>query len=142
MKTNEFLYTALQDKVLERFCANAAVEAIEEKIAHLAKNFIYEKYKDKVLVNDNLEFKLHRVHATIDGWVNALNLPKIEVNLYYFCSSNLPKDKMQKIESAKVNLEIRKFLPHSNYKIPLWKSLRYHLDIEEVLLGKSQLIIE
>lgn len=132
----------LADKILERFSANSAVGAIEEKICQLAKKSIFNNYKDTVLLNDGLEYKLHSVGVDISSWANDLSLPNARIYLYYFCNSKLPKDKREKVEQAKLALDNRKHLPYCNYKIPLWKTLSYTASCEELLQDKLNLLIE
>lgn len=136
------LRKALSDKIIERFSAHATIKAIEENISGLAKQSIMDKYKDKILINDGLEFKLHSVYADTSSSSYTLELPKVNLYLHYFCESKLPKDKREKVEEVKSNSKGGRYVPYCNYKIPLWHTLRYEIDCERILSGNIRLSIE
>ena len=55
--------------------------------------------------------------------------------------SKLPKAKREKLAEAKDNYESNGWLFFNNYKVPIWKDLRYSIGIEEVLSGNINLDI-
>jgi len=138
MELQEFLIEEIQ----KRFSVNATIKALERKVELIAERTTFEKYKSKTLYNDGLEFELGGVKASLFNWLEKLTLEKVELRLAYFCISKLPKAKREKLEQIKSDYEQKKWLQCSNYKVPIWKELRYEMDIKSVLSGNINLSIE
>jgi len=138
MEIQNFLIEALK----ERFRANATVEAIQSKIVKIAENTTFEKYKNQPLFNDEMEFELVGVKASFYTYDSDIKLRNVDLRLAYFCKSKLPKEKRLKLEEVKSRYEKDKWLDCSNHKIPVWKELNYSVELEKVLSGKINLVIE
>ena len=138
MELQNFLIEALK----ERFKANATVEAIEEKIKSIAEDKTFEKYKSEILIKDGMEFELVGVKASIYTNDSYIKLNTVDISLAFFCKSKLPKYKKEKLEQAKEKYKKEKRLEWNNYKIPLWTELRYSVELENVLSGNINLLIE
>ena len=131
----------LKEAIEKRFSADATVKALEEKVKTIAEHLIMAEYKDKILFNDGLQFKLVGVKANFWNTTESLTLSKVDVVLAYFCVSKLPKAKREKLAEAKDNYERNGWLFYNNYKVPIWKDLRYSIGIEQVLSGNINLDI-
>ena len=138
MELQKFLIGAIQ----KRFSANATVKALEKKVEVTAEQTTLTKYKSKILFADGLEFELGGVQASFSNWQDHLTLSEIDLKLAYFCTSKLPKAKREKLEKVKSNYEQKKYLEWNNYKVAIWKELRYTIDIESVLSGNINLEIK
>lgn len=138
MELQNFLIEALK----ERFKANATIEAIEEKIKSIAESKTFEKYKNKILLNDGMEFELIGVNSSFYTYCSDIRPKRVDLNLVFFCKSKLPKKKREKLEQIKLRYKKEKRLEWSNYKIPIWKELCYSVELENVLSGNINLIIE
>jgi hypothetical protein len=136
MDLQNFLTEALK----ERFKANVIVENIENEIKSIAEFKTFEKYKDKKLFNDGMEFELIGVRAIC--YIYRLKISKVELNLAYLCISKLPKNKRLKMEQQKIKYEKERFFDWCYYKIPLWKILTYSIELENILSGNINLLIE
>jgi hypothetical protein len=138
MELQNFLIEALK----ERFKANATVEAIEKKIISIAESKTFEKYKNKKLLNDGMEFELVGVQASFYTYDSDLKINKVDLSLAFFCKSKLPKEKREKLDRVKLKYEKDKYLEWNNYKIPIWKKLCYSVELENVLSDNINLRIE
>lgn len=136
MELKEFYKQAIED----RFKAHAAVVAIEKKIENLAKESIFDRYKDETIFKDDLEFELVSVRATISGWVGDLHIRKIDIALFYTCKSKLPKAKRERVEIEKKEVMETGHFGWSAYKTPLWHTFYYSLDIDKIILGNFNLL--
>ena len=137
------IISTLNEQIKNRFIANSAIEAINEKVKSFTKEIILKKYKQKKFIKNGLEFELIDVIVYFDNWRNdSLLISKIQIELAYFCISKLPKHKRERLEKAKEYLLKNKRLPWSNYDIPIWIGLEYHLDLKNVLKEELNLIID
>ncbi len=137
------LENVLLEAIKDRFIANSTIRAIEVKIEKIAKENTLLKYKDKILIADDLEFELYDVRAKISIPCDSLELEKVNLSLFYFCKSKLPKVKREKIESMKSYYDKRKQLLY-NYscKVQLWRALYYEIDIKQILSGDYNLRLD
>ena len=138
MELQNFFIEALK----ERFKANTIVEAIARDIESIAEEETFEKYKSKKLFNDGMEFELVGVRARLSTYTSGIKLNSVVLKLAYFCTSKLPKEKREKLECVKLKYEENGYLEWNNYKTPIWKELRYDVEIENILSGNINLRIE
>jgi len=123
----------------ERFKAAAAVEAITKKIIEKVEREMFEKYKNKTLFDNGMEFELIGVTVYFSIWEDYLHVPDVDLSLVFFCKSKLPKIKREKLESVKKRYKETKHLEWSNHKNPLWMSISYDVELEKLLSGKLNL---
>lgn len=134
MELLDFLNKAIQ----ERFIANSTVEAIEAKIKEDIESKIFEMYKNKKIRYENLDFELIGVQVRYSTYYENIVFDKdIIFNLDYICVSKLPKDKQKKVEEAREKYEKLKYFDWCNFKIKLWHSLRYGLDVKTCLEAEN-----
>ena len=138
MKLQKFLTEAIQ----KRFSANATVEALEKKIRTIAIETTFKKYKNEILFSGGLKFELGGVNAKLYNFADDLTLPKIRLELTYFCISKLPKAKRDKLEKVKSDYKEGKFLGWNHYKVKIWQELDYDISIKDALSGNINLNIE
>ena len=137
------IVSILNEQIKNRFIANSAIEAINEKVKSITKEFILKKYKEKKFIKNGLEFELIEVLVDFNNWrSDSLSISKIEIELVYFCVSKLPKNKRERLEKAKEHLLKYKRLEWNNFEIPIWIGLRYALELKNVLDGNVNLRIE
>lgn len=137
------IISILNEQIKNRFIANSTIEAINGKVKLITKKLILEKYKDKKLLKNGLEFELLGVIVDFDNWrSDSLSISKIDIELAYFCTSKLPKHKREKLEKVKEYFLQKERLEWNNYEIPIWEGLNYSLDLKDVLEGNVNLRIE
>lgn len=132
----------LKQSLKERFSANAIIKSIEKEIMDQAEEITLSKYEDEIVIADGLEFELGGVQADLDHRRGSLNLNEVDLILTYFCISKLPKAKREKLKYAKSLYRERNYTPYSNYKVDIWRNIRYSIDIETVLSGNINLKLE
>lgn len=138
----------LKQQIEARFVANSAITALYKKIEEKAKRDILEKYKDKILTKDGLEYELFDADCNIYEWSTDIKIPKIPkvtVRLIYFCVSKLPKNKKIKLQKVQREYEesSRKWLPYNRFKVPLWyDNVVYHIPVNLILEKKINLKID
>ena len=135
------LQEILLEEMQKRFKANATIKAIENKIKEIAEYAIFKKYKSEMIYSHGLKYELGGVAAFIHSNERDIYLSEINLRLAYFCTSKLPKAKREKIEEVKYIFREEKYLVGNNYKIELWKELRFSIDIESLLSGNIDLLI-
>jgi len=137
------IISILNEQIKNRFVANSTIEAINEKVKLITKKLILEKYKDKKLFKNGLEFELLGVRVDFNNWrSDSLSISKIDIELAYLCTSKLPKHKREKLEKVKEYFLKNERLEWNNYEIPIWEGLNYTLDLKDVLEGNVNLRIE
>ena len=137
------IVSILNEQIKNRFIANSAIEAIDEKVKSITKELILKKYKEQKFIKNGLEFELYEVLVNFNNWrSDSLSISKIEIELVCFCVSKLPKNKRERLEKAKEYLLKYKRLEWNNFEIPIWIGLRYNLELENVLDGNVNLRIE
>ena len=138
MELRNFMIEALK----ERFKATSIVDALKKEIVGIAKHRTFEKYKDKILINfsDNMEFELIDVKVEFYCY-DTIELPKITLKLGYFCKSKLPKAKREKLAKVKAVYMKEEWMPWNNYKVPIWKELRYSIELADILSNNINLDI-
>ena len=137
------IVSILNEQIKNRFIANSAIEAINEKVKSITKEFILKKYKEKKFIKNGLEFELIEVLVDFNNWrSDSLSISKIQIELAYFCISKLPKHKRERLEKAKEYLLKHKRLDWNTYDVPIWIGLRYNLELKNVLDGNINLRIE
>ena len=143
------LYNFLIEALKEQLKAKATLKAIGKMVEEQALEMTWEKHRDEKLFKDELEYELFEVKAQFFGGDNyfsnnALDGSGVNLTLYYFCSSKLPKAKRDKVEKTKLILTENnlRYLPYCNYKIPLWKELTYSVKSNEILVNGFRLKIE
>ena len=137
------IISILNEQIKNRFIANSAIEAINNKVKLITKELILKNYKEKKLLKNGLEFELIEVIVDFNNWSSdSLSISKIQIELAYFCTSKLPKYKREKLEKVKENLLKNRRLEWNNYEIPIWEGLRYTLDLKDILDGNVNLRIE
>jgi len=137
------IVSILNEQIKNRFIANSAIEAINEKVKSITKELILKKYKEQKFIKNGLEFELYEVLVNFNNWrSDSLSISKIEIELVYFCVSKLPKNKRERLEKAKEYLLKHKRLEWNNFEIPIWIGLRYNLELKNVLDGNVNLRIE
>lgn len=138
MDLQNFLIEALK----ERFKANAVIENIEKKIIKIAEQKTLEKYKDKPLFKDDMEFELIGVKARYWTYSKDFEIREVVISLAYTCKSKLPKAKREKLQQIKDDYKKTRQLKWNNYKIPIWHDLTYNVELKSVLDGEINLVIE
>lgn len=138
MELQVFLIEALK----ERFKANATVKAIKEEIESIAEKKTFEKYKSKILINDGMEFELIGVRASFYTHDSIVKLNDVCISLAFFCKSKLPKEKKEKLERVKERYKKEGGLEWNNYKTPIWKEIHFYVELENILSGNINLLIE
>lgn len=137
------IVSILNEQIKNRFIANSAIEAINEKVKSITKELILKKYKEKKFIKNGLEFELIEVLVDFNNWrSDSISISKIQIELAYFCISKLPKQKRERLEKAKEYLLKHKRLEWNNYEIPIWIGLNYTLELKDVLDGNVNLRIE
>ena len=137
------IVSILNEQIKNRFIANSAIEAINEKVKLITKEFILKKYKEKKFIKNGLEFELIEVLVDFNNWrSDSLSISKIQIELAYFCISKLPKHKRERLEKAKEYLLKHKRLDWNTYDVPIWTGLNYTLELKDVLEGNINLRIE
>ena len=137
------IVSILNEQIKNRFIANSAIEAINEKVKSITKEFILKKYKEKKFIKNGLEFELIEVLVDFNNWrSDSLSISKIQIELAYFCISKLPKHKRERLEKAKEYLLKHKRLDWNTYDVPIWTGLNYSLELKDVLEGNINLRIE
>ena len=137
------IVSILNEQIKNRFIANSAIEAINEKVKSITKELILKKYKEQKFIKNGLEFELYEVLVDFNNWrSDSLSISKIEIELVYFCVSKLPKNKRERLEKAKEYLLKHKRLEWNNFEIPIWIGFRYALELKNVLDGNVNLRIE
>jgi hypothetical protein len=137
------IVSILNEQIKNRFIANSAIEAINEKVKSITKEFILKKYKEKKFIKNGLEFELIEVLVDFNNWrSDSLSISKIQIELAYFCISKLPKHKRERLEKAKEYLLKHKRLDWNTYDVPIWTGLNYTLELKDVLEGNINLRIE
>ena len=137
------IVSILNEQIKNRFIANSAIEAINEKVKLITKEFILKKYKEKKFIKNGLEFELIEVLVDFNNWrSDSLSISKIQIELAYFCISKLPKHKRERLEKAKEYLLKHKRLDWNTYDVPTWTGLNYTLELKDVLEGNINLRIE
>ena len=137
------IVSILNEQIKNRFIANSAIEAIDEKVKSITKEFILKKYKEKKFIKNGLEFELIEVLVDFNNWrSDSLSISKIQIELAYFCISKLPKHKRERLEKAKEYLLKHKRLDWNTYDVPIWTGLNYTLELKDVLEGNINLRIE
>ena len=137
------IVSILNEQIKNRFIANSAIEAINEKVKLITKEFILKKYKEKKFIKNGLEFELIEVLVDFNNWrSDSLSISKIQIELAYFCVSKLPKHKRERLEKAKEYLLKHKRLDWNTYDVPIWTGLNYTLELKDVLEGNINLRIE
>ena len=137
------IVSILNEQIKNRFIANSAIEAINEKVKLITKEFILKKYKEKKFIKNGLEFELIEVLVDFNNWrSDSLSISKIQIELAYFCISKLPKHKRERLEKAKEYLLKHKRLDWNTYDVPIWTGLNYTLELKDVLEGNINLMIE
>jgi hypothetical protein len=132
----------LQEAVKERFKANSIIDAVVKNIENQSEYKIFEKYKDCKLYNDGLEFELVGVHSYIYISESLSVINRVYVELAFFCVSKLPKEKKDKVDEARLEYKKSKYLMSCKFKIPLWKELKYQIDLEKIFSGDINLEIK
>lgn len=138
MEIEKFLEEALK----ERFKTISVVNALEEKIKNKVEVNVFNRYKDKIIYANDLEYKLYKVKASLNHWNNEILLKDVSITLAYFCVSKLPKRKRDRIEKCKQYFDKCGRTEWSNFKTPIWSSLYYELSIKKLLKGDFNLQLE
>ena len=137
------IVSILNEQIKNRFIANSAIEAINEKVKSITKELILKKYKEQKFIKNGLEFELIEVLVDFNNWrSDSLSISKIQIELAYFCVSKLPKHKRERLEKAKEYLLKHKRLDWNTYDVPIWTGLNYTLELKDVLEENINLRIE
>ncbi|SNA75209.1 hypothetical protein [Flavobacterium psychrophilum] len=137
------IVSILNEQIKNRFIANSAIQAINEKVKSITKELVLKKYKEKKFIKNGLEFELIEVLVDFNNWrSDSLSISKIQIELAYFCTSKLPKHKRERLEKAKEYLLKHKRLDWNTYDVPIWIRLNYILELKDVLEGNVNLRIE
>ena len=136
------LQDLLEKTVIERFKVSSVIKALEKKINGIVEQNVLQKYDNKLIYENDMEFELIGVNAHF--WAHEIigiyNI-NIDIALAFTCKSKLPKIKRDKLEKVKYEYEQTKRLEWNNYKIPIWKELNYRISLEEALSGDFRLNI-
>ncbi len=138
IELKSFLLEALR----ERFKANKTLEAIQKRIELIASTKTFEKYKDVTLINDGMEFELSNVNASLYIYSSSITVEKIDLRLAFFCKSKLPKIKREKLEELKAKYEKHEHIFDHGYKKPIAKQLHYSIELDKIISGEINLLIE
>lgn len=121
------------EQVKARFIANATIQQIAAKLNKKAEELAFNKYKDKILYRDGLEYELLGVTSFFDHWNWEARNPKVSLVLAYFCTSKTTKYKRERIAEAKKNYLKTKVLDWTKSDVPLWFELPFLVELEQVV---------
>ncbi len=118
--------------LLEQHKAESIVSSIKKEITFIIKGNVMNKYKDKILIRNNNEYKLHGVRVSTYSY-GVFKKNGIDIELYFVCISNMAIQKKRAL-----NLEIERFDNHghmweTNHKIPILHKLSYEVELDSLL---------
>ena len=127
--------------LLDHYKAELIVSSIKKEIEVIIKRNVMNKYKNKILVKNNNEYKLHGVRVLTYPY-KVFDKQAIDIYLYYTCISKMTIQKKQSL-----NLEIERFEKYgymfqTNHKIPIGYELNYEVELESLLNNTFGLEIE
>ena len=124
----------LKQYVVERFKAEAIIDKLEKGLKYIVEKKVFEKYKDKKILQNNMEYELFKVksrHSTSDSSPDVNYQKTIE--LIYIVCSKLPKKEREILEKAKDTYINHSYMPYSNRKSILWIELQYDVSFEDII---------
>lgn len=118
--------------LLEQHKAESIVSSIKKEIDYIIKRNVMNKYKNKILIRNNNEYKLHGVRVSTYSY-GVFNENGINIDLYFVCISNMAIQKKRAL-----NLEIERFDNYghmwgTNHKIPILHKLSYEVELDSLL---------
>ncbi len=129
----------LKDALLERFKAECLIKGIKDKIERITEQNTLKRYKHHKFILNGLEFELIGVAA--GSYIGGLEIQDIHLRLAFAVSSKnkLPKEKREKLEKAKSDYSRNKYLECNTFKVELWKTFIYEIEIDKALSGDIHL---
>ena len=138
MELKELLLESIQD----RFFAHVKIKAIEKKIETDLDKKLFEKYKNTSYFKDGMNFKLIKVSSHLGNWSSSsLEINKVGVRLFFITTSKLPKKKRERLDKSVEHLNKHGSFEWNNFKVPIWETLCYNLELDQVLEDKISLEI-
>ena len=127
--------------LLEQHKAELIVSSIKKEIEVIIKRNVMNKYKNKILIRNDNEYKLHGVRVSTYSY-GVFKKNGIDIDLYFVCISNMTIQKKRAL-----NIEIERFDNHghmwdTNHKIPILHNLSYEVELESLLNNTFGLEIE
>ena len=140
----------LQDALIERRKAQSVINGISDIIKKNAEKNTFDKYKNTTYVSEHgIVFELIGVRCFIHNHSNALTIDQFtdggyELTLMYVASidkNKLPKAKRDRILKIKLHFLETGDTPFDFSKNPVVKSLRYNINLDEILENNINLKI-
>lgn len=127
--------------LLEQHKAESIVSSIKKEIDFLIKDNVMNKYKNKILIKNDNEYKLHGVRVSNYSY-GIFRQKVIDISLYFICISKMSIQKKRAL-----NLELERFEKYghmwsTNHKIPIGYELSYEVELESLLNSTFGLEIE
>lgn len=118
--------------LLDQHKAESIVSSIKKEIDFIIKRNVMNKYKDKILIRNNNEYKLHGVRVSNYSY-GIFRQKVIDISLYFICISKMSIQKKRAL-----NLEIERFDNHgfmwsTNHKIPIGYEFGYEVELDSLL---------
>ena len=130
MELKELLLKSIQD----RFFAEVKIKAIEKKIETNLNKKLFEKYKNTSYFKYGMNFKLIKVSSELGNWSSSrLEINEVEVNLFFITTSKLPKNKRERLNKAVEYLDKNGRFEWNSFKIPIWETLCYNIELDKLL---------
>ena len=118
--------------LVELFKAESIVFSLNKKIKDTIELNIKDKYKDKILIRNENEYKLHGVMIDTYSY-ETFNKKKIEIGLYFICISKMTKQKEHALKLEIERFEKRKYMFSTNHKVAILHTLNYKVELERLL---------
>lgn len=118
--------------LLEKYKAESIASSIQIEIESIIRINVKNKYKDKILIRDNNQYKLYGVKTSLYPY-SIYNQNSIDIYLYYICISKMTIKKEQALKIEIERFERHGYIRETNHKIPITHRLCYEVELESLL---------
>ena len=139
-KSDEVLFSLLDENLKKRYEAEAMIKSLEDRISKSAEYILYEKIgfyddKDKIYAANGINYKIMGIKIRYMNYHCISHDDSIEVKVYFISVSKTTKEKQLKIDEVINAYNNNQYIEFCNYKVKLWGYTRYNIKIDNIFQG-------
>ena len=139
-KSDEALFSLLDENIKKRYEAVAMIKSLEDSISRSAEDILSKKIgfyydEDKIYTANGINYKIMGIKIRYMNYHCISHDDSIEVKVYFISVSKTTKEKQLKIDEVRNAYTNNQYIEFCNYKVKLWGHMRYIIKIDNIFQG-------
>ena len=139
-KSDEVLFSLLDENLKKRYEAEAMIKSLQNSISKSAEDILCKKIGfyydiDKIYTANGINYKIMGIKIRYIDYHYVSHNDSIELIVYFISVSKTTKEKQLKIDKVRNAYTNNQYIEFCNYKVKLWGNMSYNIKIDNIFQG-------